>query len=63
MRSFVEIAAPRLASEAHGGHVATLDLGLAYLLAPQWQLDTALARGLTRHSVDSSWTVGLSAKF
>ncbi|HEY5798678.1 MAG TPA: transporter [Burkholderiaceae bacterium] len=62
LRSFIEIAAPRLARSRDGGSQVTLDIGAAYLLSPTVQLDTALARGLNRHTADLSWTVGLSFK-
>jgi hypothetical protein len=63
LRAFAEVAGQQLTSRRNGGKLVTLDLGLAYLLSPNWQLDTALSRGLTRESPDYSATVGLSAKF
>jgi hypothetical protein len=62
-RTFAELAAPRVAGARHGGTVASLDLGTAYLWSDQVQIDTALARGLNRRAADLSWSFGLSAKF
>lgn len=63
MRTFVELAAPQFGASALGGNVASLDVGMAYLLTPRLQLDTALTRGLTRAGSDVGMTVGVSAKF
>jgi hypothetical protein len=62
-RVFVEIALPQIARTRHGGTVATLDFGMAYLLSPTWQIDTALYKGLNKNTADLTWTVGLSSKF
>ncbi|MGK5025192.1 transporter [Janthinobacterium sp. RB2R34] len=61
-RSFVEVAAPQIARARNGGNVVTLDVGAAYLLTKQCQLDTAISRGLNRNTADWSWTIGLSLK-
>lgn len=63
LRAFVELAGQQLASSRHGGSLVTLDLGIAYLLDRNLQLDTAVSRGLNRNAPDLSWTVGLSARF
>jgi len=62
LRAFVELAAPQLARASHGGSVSTFDTGLAYLLTPTCQIDSAIARGLNHNTPDWSWTVGLSVK-
>jgi hypothetical protein len=62
-RGFVEFAAPSLASCDYGGCVATWDVGVAYLLSPNWQVDTAFALGANGNSPDTFWTVGLSGRF
>jgi hypothetical protein len=62
-RGFAELSAPTIASSAHGGTVAALDIGTAWLLTPTAQLDTAISRGLNKHTADLAWTVGLSIKF
>lgn len=62
-RVFVELSGEQLAAARHGGHVATLDAGVAYLLTRDLQLDAAVSRGLSRNAPDFAWTVGLSARF
>lgn len=62
-RTFIEIAAPQIAPAGHGGTVATFDLGAAYLLSKQWQLDTALFRGLNSNTEDLTLALGISTKF
>lgn len=61
-RSFVELAAPRIASSRNGGSLLTLDVGGAWLLNKQCQVDAALAAGLNRHTPDLAVTVGISFK-
>ena len=62
LRGFVEIAAPQIARARHGGNIVTFDTGVAYLLTPNCQIDTAISRGLTTRTPELSWTVGLSFK-
>lgn len=62
-RSFAELALPQIASSEHGGTEAYLDLGSAWLLSPDLQLDTAIALGLNDRSVDSAITVGVSVRW
>ena len=62
LRGFVEIAAPQIARMRHGGSIVTFDTGIAFLLTPRCQIDTALSRGLNARTPDLSWTVGLSVK-
>ncbi len=62
-RSFVELAAPQITSSKNGGVMATLDIGVAYLLTPTVQIDTALSKGLNKNTSNLSWTIGISAKY
>lgn len=62
-RVFVELSGEQLAPARHGGNVATLDAGVAFLLTRDLQLDAAMSRGLNRNAPDFAWTVGLSARF
>lgn len=61
-RGFVELATPQIARGGNGGTVATFDIGGAYLLSPNCQVDTMASRGLNNRTPDWSWTVGLSFK-
>ncbi|WP_229448850.1 transporter [Massilia sp. CF038] len=63
LRGFVELSAPHIAKSGRGGSEATIDVGLAWLLAPTVQLDTAFSGGLNRQTADQALTVGLSVKF
>lgn len=63
LRTFAEVAMPQIARSGHGGVQAALDLGAAYMLSKQLQLDVAMSRGLNKNTADLSWTVGLSVKF
>ncbi len=62
-RSFVELATPQIASSKYGGTVATLDVGVSYLLSKTTQLDSAISRGLNKNTPNWAWTLGFSAKF
>jgi hypothetical protein len=62
-RGFVEYAASNLASCDNGGNVATWDIGVAYLLSENWQVDAAFALDANGNSPDTFWTVGLSGRF
>jgi hypothetical protein len=61
-RSFIEVSATQIAHARDGGSLVSFDVGVAYLLTDNCQLDTAVARGLNRNTPDLSWTVGLSFK-
>jgi hypothetical protein len=63
LRSFVEVAAPQIAHGRDGGTQASIDVGLAWLLSKDVQIDTAIAHGLNRRSPDLNYTAGLSIKF
>jgi len=62
-RSFLELALPQIADSKYGGTEAYLDLGSAWLLSPDLQLDTAISLGLNERSVDRALTVGLSVRW
>lgn len=61
-RSFIELAAPRLARASHGGSLVSIDAGGAYLLSRQCQLDAALSAGLNRQTPALGLSFGLSVK-
>ncbi len=63
LRSFVEVAAQRLASGRNGGNSVTVNTGMARLLSPSLQVDVAVSSGVTRQAPDFAWTLGFSAKF
>lgn len=62
-RTFAEVALPQIARGGDGGTVALLDLGGAWLLSDDVQLDAAYSAGLNRRSPDHGVTLGLSARF
>lgn len=62
-RTFAEVALPQIARRRDGGTVATLDLGGAWLLSDDVQLDLACSAGLNHRSPDHAVTVGVSARF
>jgi hypothetical protein len=61
-RTFVELSAPQIARSRNGGTQATLDVGGAWLLARNCQIDLAYSRGLTRETPDHYVTIGFSYK-
>lgn len=62
-RTFVEVAGHQLTSAKNGGSVVTYDLGMAYLITPTMQVDTAVSFGANDRAPDQQWTVGFSIKF
>lgn len=62
-RTFIEFAAPQIARSAYGGTLASLDVGAAYLLTNDIQIDTTVTRGLNRRSADWTWGIGVSLRF
>lgn len=62
-RTYVEVAGHQLTSAKNGGSVITYDLGMAYLITPTMQVDTAVSFGANDRSPDQQWTVGFSIKF
>ncbi|MCC2972295.1 transporter [Massilia sp. IC2-476] len=62
LRGLVELALPRIARAKHGGTEASFDVGAAYLLSKDVQLDAMLSRGLNSRSPDIAFTIGLSIR-
>ncbi|RXR02621.1 transporter [Pseudoxanthomonas composti] len=62
-RSFVELALPQIAHADDGGTVALLDIGAAWLLSQDVQLDVVYSRGLNDRSPDHALGAGLSIRF
>lgn len=62
-RVFVELSGEQLAAARHGGSVTTFDVGVAYLVTRDVQVDAAMSRGLNRNAPDFAWTIGLSTRF
>jgi hypothetical protein len=62
LRTFVELAAPRIARAGHGGSEASFDIGGAWVLTKDCQIDAAVQRGLNHRTADLAWTVGLSIR-
>lgn len=62
-RAFIELSLPRITSNRHGGTQASFDVGGAWLLTPNSQIDTALSRGLNSKTPEWSWTLGYSVRF
>lgn len=62
-RSFVELALPQIARTKDGGTLALLDVGSAWLLSNDMQLDVAYSYGLNDRSPDHALGVGLSVRF
>jgi hypothetical protein len=63
LHGFAEIAGQQLAPARNGGNVVTAGTGLAWQLSGDAQLDTAVFRGLSHHTPDWAWTLGLSLRF
>lgn len=62
-RTFVEVAGQHIASSRNGGSVVTYDVGAAYLITKNVQIDTAFAWGANSNTPKFAWTIGLSVKF
>ncbi len=62
LRTFVELAAPRIARGKDGGSAATFDIGASWLVNHNCQLDAMLSRGLNSRTPDLAFTVGLSVR-
>jgi hypothetical protein len=63
LRFFVEYAAEQLPTSENGGTVALLDLGTAFLLTADMQLDLSYRHGLTSTASDHSIAFGFSSRF
>lgn len=62
LRGLVEVALPHIASSRHGGTEASFDVGAAYLLSKDVQLDAMVSRGLNSRTPDFAFTIGLSIR-
>jgi hypothetical protein len=62
LRGLVEVSMPQIARSRHGGTQASFDVGAAYLLTNDCQIDTLFSRGLNHRTPYASWTVGLSIR-
>lgn len=62
-RTYWEIAGQQLTSERNGGNVVTYDMGAAYLIGNDMQLDISGAWRATKQAPAFSWGVGLSVRF
>lgn len=62
-KTFIELAGQHLATKKNGGNVATVDTGVTYLVSDNLQLDLSVSRGITSHTPDWQWGLGLSVRF
>lgn len=62
LRGFAELALPQIARSRHGGVEATFDIGAAYLLSKDVQLDAMFSRGLNSRTPDAALTFGISLR-
>ncbi|CBA15870.1 transporter [Xanthomonas albilineans] len=62
-RSFVELASPQIAHSNDGGTMAMLDVGSAWVLTTDMQLDVLYSRGLNDRSPDHTFSTGISFRF
>jgi len=62
LSGFAEVALPQIARGKHGGTEATFDVGAAYLLSKDIQLDAMVSRGLNSRTPDYAFTFGVSIR-
>lgn len=62
LHAFTGLALPQIARSRHGGTQASLDIGAAYFLSNDLQIDTMFSRGLNHRTPYASFTVGLSIR-
>jgi len=60
LRVFTEIGFEKIQSVQNGGNFGFVQSGGTYLINPSWQLDAALAYGITDSAADLGFTIGLS---
>jgi len=63
LRGFFEVAGQQIAHAEDGGCIVTYDMGVAYLVTDDLQLDTAVARAANSNTPDWGFVLGLSARF
>lgn len=62
-RGFVEYSGQELTAAKNGGNIATFDMGVAYLLNDNLQLDTVAMWGTNRNTPRLSLGLGLSVRY
>jgi hypothetical protein len=62
LHGFAEVALPQIAHSEHGGTQARFDVGAAWFLSKDCQLDTMFSRGLNHRTPYAGFTVGLSIR-
>jgi hypothetical protein len=62
LHAFSGLALPQIARSRHGGTQASVDIGAAYFLTKDLQIDTMFSRGLNHRTPYASFTVGLSIR-
>ena len=62
LHGFAEIALPQIARSRHGGTQARLDVGAAWFVSNDCQIDTMFLRVLNDRTPYASFTVGLSIR-
>jgi hypothetical protein len=58
-----EFAAPAIARGRYGATYSTYNVGAAYLLSDDCQLDLSMQQGPNRNAPDRAWALGLSTRF
>ena len=59
-RAFSEMAFEQIRKDEYGGHVGVIRTGGTFLLNDWWQIDSAIAFGLTDNAPNFGMTFGLS---
>jgi len=62
VQGFLEVAAPQIASAAHGGNRMQVDMGVSWLVNKDCQVDAMVVRGLNKNTPDLGLAVGLSVR-
>jgi hypothetical protein len=62
-RTFAEFAAPAVARSRYGASFSTYNVGAAFLLNDDVQLDVSMQQGATRNAPDRALALGLSRRF
>ncbi len=62
-RTFAEFAAPSIARARYAAAFSTYNVGAAYLLSDDCQLDLSMQQGASRNAPGRAWALGLSTRF
>lgn len=62
-RTFVEVAAPQIATKRDGGTSLSWSLGAAYLINNDWQLGVRAASAATRAAPSGQWLFELAGRY